>query len=221
MHEDCWYKKVCTKKCTSTCLRYTEMSYLMENSGVPKKKQIPTTLTAGVDIKAFQKLANIKDNIEDFVSSGENLYICSKEVGNGKTSWAIKLLLKYFDCVWAGNGLRIRGYFVHTPSLFTLLKDFGNDEIARVKQILFNANLVVWDDIASTKLSDYDITQLLMFIDQRTLYELSNIYTGNITTKDQLAKCVGNKLASRIWNYSTIIEFVGKDKRNGSVADNQ
>ena len=110
---------------------------------------------------------------------------------------------------------------MHTPSLFTLLKDFGNDEIARVKQILFNANLVVWDDIASTKLSDYDITQLLMFIDQRTLYELSNIYTGNITTKDQLAKCVGNKLASRIWNYSTIIEFVGKDKRNGSVADNQ
>ena len=213
MREDCWYKEVCTRKTCDACIRYTEMSYLMENSGIPKKKQIPVSLTAGIDIDAFKYLADIKSDIENWVREGNNLYICSEETGNGKTSWAIKLLLKYFDCIWAGNGLRIRGYFVHVPSLLLLLKDFGNDDIAKVKTILMNVDIVVWDDVASTKLSDYDITQLLMIIEHRNLQDLSNIYTGNVITKEQLGKCVGNRLASRIWQYSEIVQFNAKDKR--------
>lgn len=213
MREDCWYKEVCTRKTCDACIRYTEMSYLMENSGIPKKKQMPMQLTAGKDRQAFEYLADIKDNIEEWVKNGNGLYICSEETGNGKTSWAIKLLLKYFDSIWAGNGLRIRGYFVHVPSVLLLLKDFGNSEIAKIKNILMNVDLVVWDDIASTKISDYDVNQLLMIIEHRNLQELSNIYTGNVITKEQLTGCVGSRLASRIWQYSEIVQFHSKDKR--------
>ena len=211
MNENCWYKNVCTQDSCDSCIRYTEMSFLMENSGIPKKKQTPAILNVGVDRKAFEHLADIKDNIQSFVSEGKNLYICSENTGNGKTSWAIKLMLKYFDSIWAGNGLRIRGYFIHVPTFLGMMKDFS-DSHSQLKNTLLNTDLVIWDDIASTKMSDYDISQLLVYIDQRVLQEYSNIYTGNIVDKEQLEQCVGSKLASRIYQ-SDVVKFSGKDRR--------
>lgn len=210
--EDCWYKDVCTYDQCVNCIRYSEMKYLMENSGLSKKKQMPIQLNGSSDLKAFNALANIKGDILNFVNNGESLYIFSEYTGNGKTSWAIKLLLKYFDTVWAGNGFRVRGYFQHVPTLFNTLKDFSKSHDV-LKNILMTTDLVIWDDIASTKLSDYDTQQLLIIIDSRVSEGLANIYTGNITSHDALIKAVGDRLASRIWNMSTLIEFKGKDRR--------
>lgn len=217
-NELCWYKDVCTYDFCTNCIRYIEMKYLMDNSGIPKKRQKPQSLVAGDDIEQFIQLADIKDDIVQFVENGENLYICSKETGNGKTSWAIKLLLRYFDQIWPGNGFRIRGYFQHVPTLLNALKDFNHNHDA-LKNVLESADIIVWDDIASAKLSDYDIQQLLVFIDSRIAEEKTNIFTGNLVTKDSLEKAVGGRLASRIWNNSIVIEFKGKDRRNGSLAD--
>ena len=188
----------------------------MENSGIPKAKQKPIKLYPGdADYDAFVRLAEIKSGIEFFVQGGKNLYITSTTTGNGKTSWAIKLLLKYFDRVWAGNGFRIRGYFVHVPTLLLNLKDFDNTLIdkSKIKQILLSADLVVWDDIASMEISKYDYSQLLMLIDNRVLEEKSNIYTGNLNTKEMLEKVLQKKLTSRIWGLSEVIELKGEDRR--------
>lgn len=211
-NEDCWYRDVCTYDQCVNCIRYSEMKYLMENCGLPRKKQSPIQLDGSRDPKAFKLLADIKDDIFNFVSNGESLYIFSEYTGNGKTSWSIKLLLKYFDCIWAGNGFRVRGYFQHVPTLFNTLKDFSKSHEA-LKNTLETVDIVVWDDIASTKLSDYDIQQLLIIIDSRVSEGLSNIYTGNITSHEALTKAVGDRLASRIWNLSTLVEFKGKDRR--------
>lgn len=211
--EDCWYKNVCTYDYCTNCIRYSEMKYLMENSGLPKKKQVPIKLDGGRDKLAFHLLADIKDDIYRFVDRGESLYIYSEYTGNGKTSWAIKLLLKYFDTVWAGNGFRIRGMFVHVPTMLSKLKNFDDPLLKSYKDNLSNVDLIVWDDIASTKLSDYDIQQLLILIDSRVSEGLANIYTGNLTSHEALQKAVGDRLASRIWNTSTLIEFKGKDRR--------
>lgn len=211
-NEDCWYKDVCTYDHCVNCIRYSEMKYLMENSGLSKKRQKPIALNGNNDSKAFQILADIKNDIVNFVDNGESLYIYSEYTGNGKTSWAIKLLLKYFDNVWAGNGFRVRGYFQHVPTFFNTLKDFSKSHEV-LKNTLETVDLVVWDDIASTKLSDYDIQQLLIIIDQRVSEGLANIYTGNLTSHEALRSALGDRLASRIWNMSTLIEFKGKDRR--------
>lgn len=212
-NNQCWYKNVCTYDQCVNCIRYSEMKYLMENSGLPKKKQVPIKLDGGRDKLAFHLLADIKDDMLRFVERGESLYIYSEYTGNGKTSWAVKLLLKYFDIIWAGNGFRVRGYFQHVPMLFNTLKDFSKSHEA-LKSTLETADLVVWDDIASTKLSDFDRQQLLTLIDARVSCGLSNIYTGNITTQSALELAVGDRLASRIWNMSTLVEFKGKDRRS-------
>ena len=214
MNEKCWYKEVCKNKQCDSCIRYAEMKYLMDNSGIPVKKQYPQRLEAAkCDIDSFSVLAEIKDDIEQFVANGENLYIMGENTGNGKTSWAIKLMLKYFDCIWAGNGFNVRGYFQHIPTLLNTLKDFSTAHTT-LKSTLENADLVIWDDIASARLTDYDVTQLLLFIDQRELKGLANIYTGNITDRNALIKMLGNRLASRVWNSNTtVVEIKGKDRR--------
>lgn len=191
------------------------MKYLLDTSGIPKSRQYPQELIADVDLSAYRKLADIKLDIVDFVESGSNLFICSQNTGNGKTSWAIKLMLRYFNEIWAGNGFRARGLFVNVPTLLLQLKNFENPLPEEFKQHLMDVDLVIWDEIASTSISNYDYSNLLMFLDYRIINDKSNIFTSNAVTKDELEKNVGAKLASRIWNTSEVIEFRGKDRRNG------
>lgn len=213
--ESCWYKEVCTMECKDNCLRFLEMSYLADQSNIPVRRLIPDKLWADkCDYAAFTRLSGIKSDIVNFVNNGRNLYIHSKTTGNGKTSWAIKILLKYFNEVWPGNGYKCRGVFVHVPTFLSQLKDFGNDdqEFSTLKRRLPKVDLVVWDDIGSTDLSSYDYSQLISYIDQRSLGKLANIYTGNLDG-ELLETKLGSKLFSRVWQSSEIIELKGGDKR--------
>lgn len=220
-NSDCWYLDVCDNDCKS-CIRYSEMKYLMDNSGIPKNRQSPRELTAGTaDYDIFCSLAEIKSNIVDFVNNGRNIFITSSNTGNGKTSWAIKLLTKYFDSIWAGNGFRVRGMFIHTPTLLLQLKNFSDPLSETYKKNLLNCDLVVFDDIADTSVSAYDYSNLLMIIDYRIQNEKSCIYTSNRTTKKQLEEAVGVRIASRIWETSFIAVLKGKDRRNGSLTNYQ
>ena len=80
--KECWYSEVCSdykEDCQKLCVRFHEMKFLMDNSNIPKNKQKPITLyPSECDYDAFKKLADIKDNIVDFVEDGRNLYICSR-----------------------------------------------------------------------------------------------------------------------------------------------
>lgn len=221
--ERCWYSEVCEYQNCDNCIRFEEMEFLMQSSGIPEVLQkSPRLLASEEDYEAYCRLADIKDDIISYVSMGCNLYICSRQVGNGKTSWAIKLMLRYFDQIWAGNGFNVRGLFIHTPTLLLKAKDFNNPLDTSFKNNLLEADLVIWDDIASTNISAYDLSQLLMYIDHRTISKKSNIYTGNMASINTLKKEVGDRIASRIWNCSEIVEFKGKDRRsNGSITDNQ
>ena len=216
-NSECWYKDVCTNDCSGSCIRFLEMSYLMNHSNIPKNLQTPKKLVPGsVDFAMYQKLAEIKETIVDFVEAGRNLYICGETTGNGKTSWAIKLLLKYFDSVWPGNGFRTRGLFIHVPTFLLKCKDFNNKdaEFEELKKNILTADLVVWDDIASTDISSYDFSQLLMYLDNRFSCGLSDIYTGNIVDKNNLTKALGAKLTSRILSANTtVVTFKGGDRR--------
>lgn len=218
--ENCWYKKICTKysenNCNPNCIRYMEMHYLIETSNIPKSKQFKNELIPEkIDVENFKFLNEIKNDILNFVSNGENLYIFSERFGNGKTTWAIKLMQKYFDCIWPGNGFKTRGLFIHVPSFLTKLKDIisnKDEEFEIIKQQLLEVDLVIWDDIAAGKLSDFDYNNLLTYIDQRKLNGKSNIYTGNLN-ESELKIAVGNRLKSRIWNDSSIVEIIGSDRR--------
>lgn len=218
--ESCQYKDVCslygTKDCNAGCIRFMEMDYLLHMSRIPPQKRKPIELIPEeVDLESFRRLKRLKDDIVNFVNDGCSLYLYSTTTGNGKTSWAIKLLLKYFDEVWCGNGFRPRGLFINVPSFLRMVTENVTNpspEFRELKNLIETVDLVVWDDIGATKLSDYDHKNLLSFIDQRILAEKANIYTGNLPGEN-LPDALGQRLASRVFYESSIIELRGQDRR--------
>lgn len=215
-NSNCWYVNTCDDDC-DRCTVYVQMKWQMEHSGLPEAKQRPISLyltddNSG-DKKAFYRLADIRKNIVEFVQSGKNLYLCSKWTGNGKTSWAVKMLHTYFHYTAVGNYENLKGMFVSTPGLLLKLKDFNNPVSKTFKDNLENVDLVIWDDIAVNGITQYDYTQLFNIIDSRIFAEKSNIFTSNVVGVDELNKVFGARLTSRIMYSSEIIELKGKDMR--------
>lgn len=212
---DCIYKGHCENKCKDNCLKYLEMKYMLDSSNIPKSKQkINVLVPEECDVEAFVKLSDIRANIVDFTESGKSLYIYSTNCGNGKTTWAIKLMLQYFNEMWAGNGFTKRGIFISVPSFLYKCKSViskPDEEFEQLRKDLLDVDLVIWDDIGANDLSNYDYSILFTFLDNRILNEKSNIFTSNIPLENMDAH-IGNKLASRL-SSSTKIKLSGKDNR--------
>ena len=215
-NSECWYRFTCGDDC-DRCKTFIQMKYQMDNSGLPKHKQQPIELWIDeeneCDRQAYKELAEIKASIVDFVKQGKNLYICSRYTGNGKTSWAIKLLHTYFHYTAEGNYENLKGMYISVADILLRLKDFNNPLSPKYKEHIENVDLIIWDDIALTSISAYDYSQLYSMINNRIFAGKSNIFTSNSVDIDELSKLVGAKLASRIYNTSTVIQFKGGDMR--------
>lgn len=214
INSKCWYKDKCKNDCDS-CIKYPVMKSLMNLSGVPEILHHPIELGCGEeDFKQFTRLSQIKNEAEGFVADGNNLFICSKHTGNGKTSWAIKIMYKLFELDWDIWGpVEPLGLFVYVPKLLTDLKNFNKPLSDSYLNSIVRTPLVIWDDIGAGKISEYDYTQLLIFINERQQASRANIFTSNFTSEDELAQQISSRLASRIFNTSEIIELKGKDMR--------
>ena len=149
------------------------------------------------------------------MTNGNNLYIYSKNVGNGKTSWALRLLRQYINKVWYKKEIKPIALFVHVPTFLLELKsslDKDNDYINHILNNVRKCDLVVWDDIGNKAGTVFETDYLLSLIDSRINNNKSNIYTSNLN-QTELHEALGDRLYSRIFNYSDCIELVGKDKR--------
>ena len=220
--EDCLYKSVCNNECFDGCPRYNGMKRLLELSNLPKAQQCPHKIyNVDIDAVSYAQLNDIKTYIVEFVRDGKDLFICSNYCGNGKTTWAVKMMLKYFDRTWENSYDVTRALFVHVPTLLIDLRNVFNPEVELPEYIsrIAEADLVVWDDFASSdRISDYIHEQLLRMIDYRISMGKSNIYTSNVTTLNELSKIVGDRLSSRVFAKATVIELQSKvDFRIGGV----
>lgn len=217
-NEKCWFKgtSICTRDNCKDCYIYNRMKMHFDYAGLPENKQVTIRLTPdSCDRSAYNELANIKRNIYDFVSNGRSLYLCGHTAGNGKTSWAIKLLQSYLLQIYDVKSCEDRpALFISVANLLIALKDFNNPLSKEYLQAIKDADLVVWDDIAITGLSQYDYLQLYSFIDTRIFNGKSNIYTSNRINDKELQDYVGDRLTSRILSKdTTVIELKGRDNR--------
>lgn len=188
------------------------MSYLIANCGMPEAdKYIKPLVPHKDDVASFLRLKHIKDHIVQFVEDGYNLYISSEKLGNGKTTWALKLLYKYFDEVWCGNGFVPRGYFIYVPE-FLNKYSFNyktSEEFKDLSKLLKNVDLVIWDDIAYSKLTQLECTVLNTFIDYRLMKGKSNVFTGCLLG-DNIKENMDERLYTRIWKDSEVVKFIGR-----------
>lgn len=191
--------------------RYIDMSL------IPKRYLSEIALTpSNKDVKAFTEMAEIRTNIKDFVKQGKNLFIYSGHVGNGKTTWATKLMKEYIH--------QVSDVYIDYPALFINVNDFINKKkiaisnndirsyVEKVESNILSAKLVIFDDVGVTNISDYDSNLLYYWINYRTDNMLSSIYTSNLTP-NKLKEVIDERIFSRIVNYSTCIEITDGDNR--------
>jgi DNA replication protein DnaC len=177
----------------------------------------------GTDLEQFKQLAAIEQDIVNFINSGKNLYLHSANCGCGKTSWSLRLTEAYFNKIWARSEAKCRVLFISVPRFLLALKDnitAKNSYVEYIKENVFEADLVIWDDIAAKMGSEFELTHLLNIIDNRLALGKSNIYISNLN-RQQLYTALGERLTSRIANMSIDIELFGSDKRILKLEDNR
>lgn len=219
--DSCWFKDNCNnyKKdiCNCGCPLYCQYYYLVNLANIPEQLQYPENqkLCGGIDIDKYKYLAGVKESILDFVSEGQNLFLYSKYYGNGKTTWSIKLMSAYFSRIWNGNGTKCRGLFINVDDFLMQKKSSisqKNIRLLQIEELIPQVDIVIWDDIGCTKLSDYDHSILFPLINSRISSSKCNIFTSNVID-DEFVNNVGGRLASRILETSTIVEFNNPPQR--------
>ena len=218
--ERCWYKSVCDhSRCESFCIRHYKMDCLAYLALMNGELKYPIQLKLdkdGCDRDAYGRLTQIQSNMSDFVKSGKNLLIFSENTGNGKTEWAKKLMLSWFDSIWATTDFECRGLFISVP---TLLRSYisniskPNEYFKYVDENIYDADLVVWDEINSKDYTGFEHDYIFNVINHRISIGKANIFTTNYNL-DTIEKKLGTRLCSRIVGCSEKIQFVGKDKRS-------
>ena len=137
-------------------------------------------------------------------------------MGNGKTEWSLRLAERFISKIWATSDLTCRVLFTSVPRFLLELKDNianKSEYVEHIKKYVTTCDLVIWDDIATKLGTEFELSHLLSIIDTRVNNGKSNIYTSNVSGVE-LSKSLGDRLYSRIVNYSTyVLEFKGKDKR--------
>ena len=105
--------------------------------------------------------------------------------------------------------------FISVPRFLLELKSNisqKSEYIEEIEKSILDCDLVVWDDIGNKVGTEFEVSHLLSILDTRLNNNKSNIYTSNLNQED-LHSFLGDRLYSRVYNYSTCIEFVGRDKR--------
>lgn len=222
---DCFVKDTCKKyrkdsSCDSSdfCIKLFKLEELYNQSllSESQRKRIGLVLDSDLsDEKAFEHLSNIERNITQFVNNGDNLFIYSSNVGNGKTSWAIRMIQSYLGSIWPESSITCRALFVNVPRFLLSLKasiSKTDEYVEHIKEHILDVDLVIWDEVGVKSLTAYEHEHLLNLINTRLDKKKSNIYTSNLYG-DVLREKVGDRLYSRIINLSINIELKGKDKR--------
>lgn len=226
LSNECYLRDRCNKNIKGNCNpeepifcpKLFKLDYLYNESLLSNEQRKYLTLRIdadGTDKEQFLKLKEIEANIENFIKSGKSLYIHSNTCGNGKTAWSLRLIQDYLNSIWHKCDLNCKTLFINVPRFLLSLKDNitdKNDYIQHIKKNVLEADLVVWDEIATKAATQFEHENLLSLINTRIDYNKSNIYTSNLSP-DEIRERLGDRLYSRIVNLSTDIELFGSDKR--------
>ena len=193
---------------------------LFDRSLLSEKHKLDVQMRLDADMKdkeSFEFLNSIQKNIEKFVQRGDSLYITSPISGNGKTTWAVRLLKEYIYKIWYKSDIECKVLFIHVPRFLLELKERMRKTSEYADYILDNvqkADLVVFDEIATKVATEFEHEHLLNIVNTRIDSGKANIYTSNVSN-DEFLQNMGSRLYSRVISSSgdNIIELQGMDKR--------
>ena len=199
-----------------------KLNDLFEHSGLPKKFFEPQILVERkADIECWQWLEDVRNNIVEEVQRGLNIVITSTIVGNGKTSWAVRLLQRYLAETALDGRMVEKGMFVVSAQLLTEFGDYNYfqtmKEFLERFEKLKTCDLLVIDEIGGGSLTKASYPYVYDLVNYRVDNNLSTIYTTNYTD-EEIIDLLGQRLYSRIYDTSVVLEFEASNVR-GLEAD--
>lgn len=221
MNGKCWANRYCKKKsednCSEECDIYVLLKALYSQSNIPKVYQIDVEMqtTSQEETNIYRKLNKYLEEIWKNVINGKGLYLHSVGTGNGKTTWACKMVNAYFRKIVFTSSLEYEGFYINTPTFLEELRasyDEKSAEFSKKMYMVMNCKLLVIDDIGSEKPSDWVTERLYTIINNRITNGLATIYTSNVSL-ESLETALGHRIASRIKGSSDCIKFIGIDRR--------
>lgn len=219
----CWLCAECCDNdyhCDNTfCVKNFKLSKLYDNALITQKQRERVTFFLDADEsddENYNYLSTIEKNVNNFVNSGGNLYIHSSITGNGKTSWALRLVQAYFHNIWRDASIEdCRALFINVPRYLLAIKDNisqRSDYVQYIKSKVLDADIVIWDEVGTKGLTQFEHENILNLISIRIDSGKANIYTSNLND-EELHQVVGDRLYSRIVLLSDDVELCGADKR--------
>ena len=198
-----------------------KLTQLFEASGLPQKYFHPQVLVdRKVDIECWEYLEDIRNHIVEEVENGISIVITSATVGNGKTSWAVRLLQRYLAETALDGRIADKGMFVVSAQLLTEFGDYNYFEtmqqfLERFEK-LKKCDLLVIDEIGGGMLTKASYPYLYDLVNYRVDNNLSTIYTTNYSD-EEIIDLLGQRLYSRIYDTSVVLEFEASNVRGYEV----
>lgn len=215
----CYAEKYCKKnknECNELCGGYRVLKALYSLSRIPVKYQYNTPLVPEKgDLPKYEELNEFMQEILTHVEAGDGLYIWSSDTGNGKTTWACKIMSYYFRKIAFNSGLEFEGLYIYLPTFLEDLRASYSDpdpEFLEELEMVKKSKILIIDDIGAEKPSEWVSERLLSFINTRVSNGLSTIYTSNLSL-DELESKIGRRIRSRIEGSTKEVHLIGKDRR--------
>lgn len=215
---NCWVKDYCNlqpNNCNQYCPAYMLLNAIYSQSNIPKVYQYDKKLIIEAkDSGAYEVVRAYMDNVVEHVEKGRGLYLYGKNTGTGKTSLATRIMNSYFRRKVFESNLECMGVFIECSKF---LEDYrasyttSNKDFEELLYNVFNAPIVVFDDIGVEKVSEWVINRLYDIINHRVSNGLCNIFTSN-KDLEQIEDTLGRRIASRIKRCTEQVQFIGKDK---------
>lgn len=216
----CYAEDYCIKpktECNELCGGYRVLRALYTLSRIPIKYQYKIDLIPDdSDMQNFITLNEFKENIVDHVNKGEGLYIWSENTGNGKTSWACKIMGYYFRKIAFSSGLENEGLYIYLPTFLNdLRKSYNNPslEFEEELEMVTKCKLLIIDDIGAERVTEWVRERIVSIINTRSSNGLCTIYTSNLSLKGLTERLGDDRISSRIRGSVQEINLLGKDNR--------
>lgn len=217
--DTCWFKGKCKKECAPNCNIFMEFKYLLDTSGLPVNYREPKKLQPDEeDLNTFITLAEIKDDIYNFVKEGKFLYLWGENTGSGKSNWVCKIALTYMALIANGNGFNQDNgvQFCYVPEFILMTTSFKDENRDEYLKSMLTKKLLILDDIGSCDSGKFAETNLASIIDMRYRNGLSTLFTSNLSESGLEAQ-YGARITDRILS-GLVLEIKGASRRESKYA---
>jgi len=191
---------------TPTCRQCNEPIYEEHINGLCDRHSLTATILECIP-KRFRSatMAQLPESLAAKLGERRSLYLHGP-VGCGKTHTVAAIALEWLQPIrWA-----------NVPALLETIRRSFNDNQATVDDVATTRRIVVLDDLGAEKPSEWVRERLYQIINHRYENDLTTVITSNLSV-DDLAKRVGARNSSRIYELCEAIELRGMDRRRGTA----